>query len=67
MGKTLDFPAGNMFWAKFQAVYQAFRIVINKDLCKEGKPLTVLYALERIWLYIVKMNGFYYKTICGDY
>ena len=67
MGKTLDFPAGNMFWAKFQAVYQAFRIVINKDLCKEGKPLTILYALERIWLYIVKMNGFYYKTICGDY
>ena len=67
IGKFLDFPAGDMFWAKFEAVYQIFKIVINKDLCKEGKPLTVLYALERLWLYIVKMNGYYYKTLFGTY
>ena len=67
MGRFLDFPAGNMFWAKFKAVYQIFKLVINKNLCKEGKPLTILYALERIWLFIVKMNGYYYKTTCGRY
>ena len=66
-GKILDFPAGNMFWAKFKAIYQIFNIVINKKLCKEGSPLTVLYALERIWLYIVKINGYYYKITCGNY
>ena len=67
LGKNLDFPAGNMFWSKVKAVYQIFELVINKNCCKEGKPLTVLYALERIWLFIVKMNGYYYKTICGNY
>ena len=56
-----------MFWAKFKAIYQIFNIVINKKLCKEGSPLTVLYALERIWLYIVKFNGYYYKITCGNY
>ena len=66
-GKILNFPAGNMFWAKFEAIYQIFNLVINKKLCKEGAPLTVLYALERIWLYIVKMNGYYYKITCGYY
>ena len=67
MGNLFDFPAGDMFWAKFKAVYQIFRVDFSKDICQEGKPLTLLYALERIWLYIVKLNGYYYKKTCDYY
>ena len=67
IGSILDFPAGDMFWAKSKAVYQIFKIKINKKLCREDKPLTILYALERLWLYIVKMNGYYYKKTSEYY
>lgn len=67
IGTLLDFPAGDMFWAKFKAVYQMFIIDFSRDICEEGKPLTMLYALERIWLYIVKLNGYYYKKTCDYY
>ena len=63
----MDFPAGDMFWARSEAVYQIFKININKELCREGKPLTLLYALERLWLYIVKLNGYFYKKTCEYY
>ena len=65
IGSLLDFPAGDMFWAKSKAVYQMFKFDISKELCLERRPLTILYALERLWLYIVKMNGYYYKKKCG--
>ena len=68
IGQILDFPAGDMFWAKTKAVYQIFKIDLNKDIYMEGKgPQTILFAIERIWLYIVKYNGYYYKKICGYY
>ena len=67
-GKNLDFPAGDMFWAKSKAVYQIFQINLRKDIFDEGKgPQTLLFAIERIWLYIVKYNGYYYKKKCGYY
>ena len=67
MGNLLDFPAGDMFWAKLKAVYQIFVTDFSGDICQEGTPLTMLYALERIWLYIVKSNGYYYKKTCDYY
>ena len=67
MGNILDFPAGDMFWAKLKAIYQIFLFDFSNDICEEGKPLTMLYALERIWLYIVKLNGYNYKKTCGYY
>lgn len=68
IGQILDFPAGDMFWAKTKAVYQIFKINLSKDIYMEGKgPQTLLFAIERIWLYIVKYNGYYYKKICGYY
>lgn len=67
IGSVLDFPAGDMFWAKFKAIYQIFIIDFSQDICEEGKPLTILYALERIWLYIVKLNGYYYTRTCDYY
>ena len=29
-------------------------------------PQTILFAIERIWLYIVKYNGYFYKKT-GEY
>ena len=60
-----DFPEGNMFWAKVKAVYQIFYINIKNRIPKEKGQLnlTLIHAVERIWLYIVKLNGFYYKKI----
>ena len=67
MGNILDFPAGDMFWTKVKAIYQIFVIDFREDICEEGTPLTMLYALERIWLFIVKLNGYYYKKTFGYY
>ena len=65
VGNKIDYPAGNMFWARVKAVYQVFEQDIN-DLCPEEKGQTdgtIMHAVERIWLYIVKYNGYYYKKI----
>lgn len=65
VGKLIDFPAGNMFWAKVQAVFQIFNIDIYKQFPTEKYQAdgTILHGIERIWLFLVKMNGFYYKKI----
>ena len=66
IGNKLDFPAGDMFWARSKAVYQIFQINLEDDIYLEGKGnQTILFAIERIWLYIVKYNGYYYKKKCG--
>ncbi len=65
----LIFPAGNMFWAKVDAIYQIFDQNIENQ-CPEEVNMsqnTILHAIERIWLYIVKLNGYYYKTIFKFY
>ena len=65
IGDVLDFPIGNMFWARTSAVFQIFdKKIINK--CPEEKGQldgTMLHAIERIWLYLAKLNGFYYKSV----
>jgi len=39
----------------------------NKVIYLEGNgPQTILFAIERIWLYIVKYNGYFYKKT-GEY
>ena len=65
VGKLIDFPAGNMFWARVQAVFQIFNIDIYKQFPTEKYQAdgTIMHAIERIWLFLVKMNGFYYKKI----
>ena len=65
IGKLLNFPAGNMFWAKIEAIYQIFVIDINEYFPNENGQLndTIMHGIERIWLYLVKFNGFYYKII----
>ena len=63
-GDIKNIPAGNMFWARTNAVYQIFNeSIIN--LAEEEKGQldgTIIHGIERFWLYLVKLNGFYYKT-----
>ena len=64
-GNFSIFPVGNMFWARAEAVYQIFNEKII-ELTPEEKGQndgTILHAIERFWVYLVKLNGFYYKTI----
>ena len=64
-GNILNFPAGNMFWAKTEAIHQIFNEKIINLAPRERGQIdgTILHAIERFWLYLVKLNGFYYKTI----
>jgi len=65
MGELLNFPAGNMFWAKAKAIFQIFTYDFNNYFPEEEGQLdnTIMHSIERIWLYLVKFNGFYYKII----
>ena len=62
--ETRYFPAGNMFWARIDAVHQIFEIDIEDDVPIERGQMdfTILHAVERIWLYLAKLNGYYYTT-----
>ena len=68
-GKKLEFPVGNMFWAKTKSIHQIFNIKIKNLFPKELGQIndTIMHAIERIWLYLVKKNGYYYKTIFNHY
>ena len=69
IGDNIIFPSGNMFWAKISAIYQIFKIRFKKKFPKELNQTneTIMHAIERIWLYLVKLNGFYYKIIFKHY
>ena len=66
-GVKLVFPVGNMFWAKTKSIYQIFNIRLKypKELGQTNE--TIMHAIERIWLYLVKLNGYYYKTAVKYY
>ena len=65
IGNKLIFPTGNMFWAKISAIHQIFKIKFYNKFPKESNQTneTIMHAIERIWLYLVKLNGYYFKTI----
>ena len=65
LGGFFDFPAGNMFWAKTAAIYQIFTKDLSEYYPNESakKSFTIMHAIERIWLYLVKFNYFKYKII----
>ena len=69
ISKQLIFPSGDMFWAKIDAIHQIFEIKFIKMFPKEIGQLnkTIMHAIERLWLYLVKLNGYYYKTIFKIY
>jgi hypothetical protein len=69
IGKKLVFPVGNMFWAKAKSIHQIFYIKFQNLFPKELGQIneTIMHAIERIWLYLVKKNGYFYKSIFNHY
>lgn len=69
IGEKIIFPSGDMFWAKVNAIYQIFQIKFIKKFPKELNQTneTIMHGIERIWLYLVKLNGYYYKVIFSHY
>ena len=65
VGELSNFPAGNMFWARIAAISQIFLYDFSKYFPEEDAQTndTIMHAIERIWLYLVKFNNFYYKII----
>ena len=68
VGKMIEFPEGNMFWAKIASIYQIFNIDYELFPKEEGQiDGTILHGVQRIWLFLVKINGFYYQKIFKHY
>ena len=69
IGRLLNFPAGNMFWAKIKAIYQIFLFDFSEFFPKEDNQInnTIMHGIERIWLYLVKYNHFRYKVIFNSF
>ena len=65
LGDLSNFPAGNMFWARIEAIFQIFLYDFSEYFPNENEQTndTILHAIERIWLYLVKYNNYYYKII----
>ena len=62
-----DFPAGDMFWARTKAIYQIFKIDLRNDIPEEKGSKDILWAIERLWLFFVIKNGYYYKKYFNYY
>lgn len=69
LGKLINFPAGNMFWAKTKAIFQIFIYNFIKYFPTEEEQTndTIMHGIERIWLYLVKFNHFKYKIIFNSF
>jgi lipopolysaccharide biosynthesis protein len=65
IGKKIEFPVGNMFWAKINSIYQIFELDLKNVFPQERYQVdgTIMHGIERIWVYLVKLNGYYYKKI----
>lgn len=64
--KNLDFPCGNMFIAKTDAVKQFFEVQLEKnDFPDEKGQLTdtLQHYVELMWKYIVLYNGYKYIEV----
>ena len=60
-----DFPAGNMFWARSEAVHQLITFDLA-PLCP-NEPVkidgTILHGMERAWKFMAEYNGYTYKQM----
>ena len=55
-----DFPEGNMFWARISAIFPMFNL-ISKAKSKEKLLLILKEYIEKIWIFLLKINGFLYN------
>jgi lipopolysaccharide biosynthesis protein/SAM-dependent methyltransferase len=66
LGDKPMFPAGNMFWARSDAVKKIFSAGITQsDFPVESGQvrLTLAHAIERSWIYIARAEGYHYKRL----
>ena len=65
LGEQIDFPIGNMFWARADSIHQIFNINLSNKIPNENNQIdgTIMHGIERIWLFLVKLNGYFYKKI----
>ena len=64
--KNMDFPCGNMFVAKTNAIKQFFEAELDKNSFpdEEGQLTgTLQHYVELMWKYIVQYNGFEYCEV----
>ena len=64
-GKIKELPNENMFWARIDSIKQIFnrkiiKVIYNENNIKNGDKF---HFIEALWLYLVKLNGYYYKKI----
>ena len=62
----MDFPCGNMFVAKTNAIKQFFEAELDKNSFpdEEGQLTgTLQHYVELMWKYIVQYNGFEYCEV----
>ena len=56
------FPEGNMFWAKVSAIHQIFYFYPRISFTKKNILMIDKY-LEKIWVFLVQINGYFYREI----
>lgn len=62
--ETAMFPAGNMLWARVDAVKDLFALNWTEaDFPEEAgqEEATIMHAVERVWFYLAKANGYSYQ------
>ena len=66
--KNYEFPIFNIFWAKIESIYQIFNVKLYKNILKTYGELRIINkTIEMVCLYLVKINGFYYKKLFKYY
>ncbi len=61
-----NFPSGDMFWARTEAVYQVFSSNLTiEDFPNEEGQLdgTIMHAIERSWCIVAESNGYESKML----
>ena len=68
IGKKYEFPPNNIFWAKIESIYQIFKVKLYEEILKTNKELRIINKIiEMVCLFLVKINGFYYKKLFTYY
>ena len=66
--KNYEFPIFNILWAKIESIYQIFNVKLYKNILKTYGELRIINkTIEMVCLYLVKINGFYYKKLFKYY
>ena len=63
------FPAGNMFWARTDAVRPLFTLHLNQtDFPEEAGQRygTLAHQIERSWIYVAEKSGYGYCNVLNS-